>query len=214
MTWQGQPRPSLKDVGCDQDSVATAPHPPLTAFDVGPFWMQTRQTVVTWTLPDYSPYGRPLTASQLNANANTPGTFAYTPPLGTILNAGANQLLTVVFTPNDTVHYNSVTQSVRINIQKATPAVTWATPAPIIYGTTLSSTQLNATALIPGTFSYTPAPGDIAGWRSGSIAFSDLQARQTPTTTRRLPRVWPWMSCPPHLSSRGPIPPILPTAQR
>ena len=42
---------------------------------------------------------------------------------------------------------------------KATPTITWATPADITYGTALSATQLNATASAPGTFAYTPAPG-------------------------------------------------------
>jgi hypothetical protein len=39
--------------------------------------------------------------------------------------------------------------------------ITWATPAPIYYGTPLSSTQLNATASAPGTFVYNPAAGAI-----------------------------------------------------
>ena len=42
-------------------------------------------------------------------------------------------------------------------IAKATPVVTWATPADIVYGTALSTTQLNATANVAGSFSYTPA---------------------------------------------------------
>jgi len=41
----------------------------------------------------------------------------------------------------------------------ATPVITWANPAAITYGTTLSGTQLNATASVPGAFVYTPAFG-------------------------------------------------------
>ena len=44
-------------------------------------------------------------------------------------------------------------------IAKATPVVTWANPADIVYGTALSTTQLNATANVAGSFSYTPAAG-------------------------------------------------------
>ena len=53
-----------------------------------------------------------------------------------------------------------------------TPALNW-TPAPITYGTALSSTQLDASAAdsvtgaaVAGTFVYTPAAGTIlhAGW--------------------------------------------------
>ena len=38
--------------------------------------------------------------------------------------------------------------------------ITWAPPAGITYGTALS-TQLNATASVPGTLVYTPAAGSI-----------------------------------------------------
>jgi len=39
------------------------------------------------------------------------------------------------------------------------PIITWANPADIVYETLLSSTQLNATADVSGTFAYTPAIG-------------------------------------------------------
>jgi hypothetical protein len=38
---------------------------------------------------------------------------------------------------------------------RATPTSTWASPASIVYGTPLSSAQLDATASVPGTFTYT-----------------------------------------------------------
>ena len=41
------------------------------------------------------------------------------------------------------------------------PTITWNAPAAISYGTALSSTQLNATANVPGTFAYTPAAGTV-----------------------------------------------------
>ena len=44
---------------------------------------------------------------------------------------------------------------------KTTPLITWATPAPIVQGTTLSGAQLNATANVPGTFVYTPSAGTV-----------------------------------------------------
>jgi uncharacterized protein (TIGR02145 family) len=44
---------------------------------------------------------------------------------------------------------------------KSNPLVTWENPADIRFGTTLTSTQLNATANVAGTFVYTPAPGTI-----------------------------------------------------
>lgn len=45
--------------------------------------------------------------------------------------------------------------------QPTTPTITWSNPADIVYGTPLSSTQLDATASVPGTFTYTPAAGTV-----------------------------------------------------
>jgi FixJ family two-component response regulator len=39
------------------------------------------------------------------------------------------------------------------------PTIKWPTPEPITYRDTLTSTQLNATASVPGSFVYTPGPG-------------------------------------------------------
>ncbi len=57
---------------------------------------------------------------------------------------------------------------------KTTPTVSWATPAAITQGTALSSTQLNATASVPGTFVYTPAAGTVlaAGTRTLTASFA------------------------------------------
>ncbi len=47
--------------------------------------------------------------------------------------------------------------------QGPTPTLAWTDPAAITYGTALSATQLNATANVPGTFTYTPASGTVLG---------------------------------------------------
>lgn len=44
-------------------------------------------------------------------------------------------------------------------IEKTDPIITWANPADIVNWTALSETQLNATASVPGTFTYTPQLG-------------------------------------------------------
>ena len=56
----------------------------------------------------------------------------------------------------------------------ATPAINWATPAAITYGTPLSSAQLDATANHPGTFTYSPAAGTVlsAGTQTLNAAFT------------------------------------------
>jgi hypothetical protein len=48
-------------------------------------------------------------------------------------------------------------------VAHATPTITWSTPGDIVYGTALSSTQLNATASVPGSFNYTPPAGTLLG---------------------------------------------------
>ncbi|RYD95927.1 MAG: hypothetical protein EOP54_14875, partial [Sphingobacteriales bacterium] len=54
---------------------------------------------------------------------------------------------------------NSTT--VNFSIVKATPVITWANPTDITYGTALTATQLNATASVPGTFTYSPVSGTV-----------------------------------------------------
>ena len=55
-----------------------------------------------------------------------------------------------------------------------TPTISWSAPAAISYGTALSSTQLNATASVAGTFTYTPAAGTVLkpGTQSLSAVFT------------------------------------------
>ena len=128
---------------------------------------------ITWAAPAGITYGTALGATQLNATADVPGTFVYTPPSGTVLNAGA-QTLSVVFTPTNTANYNGAAKSVAITVAKVTPTITWAAPAAINSGTPLGAAQLNATANVPGTFVYTPSSGTIlaAGTHTLSVVFT------------------------------------------
>src|SRR5690606_10659548 len=136
--------------------------------------------VITWNTPSPITYGTALSATQLNASANVAGTFVYTPAAGTVLNAGANQTLSANFTPTNTNNYNVVNgTTVNITVNKATPVITWSTPAPITYGTALSATQLNATANTAGTFTYTPASGTVLNAGANQV----LSANFTPSNT-------------------------------
>ena len=123
---------------------------------------------LAWSAPASITYGTALSPAQLNATASVPGTFAYTPSTGTVLNAGVGQALSVIFTPADAVNYTTATANVPITVGKATPAITWNAPAGIDYGTVLSATQLNATASVPGTFVYSPAAGTRTVGRGGT----------------------------------------------
>jgi uncharacterized repeat protein (TIGR03803 family) len=70
--------------------------------------------VITWT-PVALVSGTALGPWQLNAAANTSGTFVYSPPAGMVLSAGV-QTLTATFTPDDSVDYLSTTASTTVNV--------------------------------------------------------------------------------------------------
>jgi endonuclease YncB( thermonuclease family) len=209
--------------------------------------------VIKWATPAVIFAGVPLSSTQLNATASTPGTFTYDPASGTVLPEGTSTL-SAKFTPTDMTDYESVTTTVQLAVRraaltaiaanasraytapnpvftgtvsgavngdtftvtgtttatpsskvgtypivpsvsgseisnytvtkvngtltvtKATPVVTWAAPAEIIAGVPLSSTQLNATASVPGTFAYDPASGTVL-----PTGTSTLSAKFTPT---------------------------------
>ena len=133
---------------------------------------------ITWATPAAIAYGTGLSGTQLDASASVPGSFVYTPAAGTILGAGSAQTLSVTFTPTDSVDYATVSDTVSINVKQAAPTITWATPAAITYGTALSSTQLDATASVPGTFVYSPAAGAIEAGGSDKLSVTF-----TPTDT-------------------------------
>ena len=127
---------------------------------------------ITWATPADITYGTALEPTQLDATAsavvdgvpvNVPGTFVYSPISGTVLNAGKDQTLSVTFTPTDATDYTPATKSVSINVNRATPTITWATPADITYGTALGPTQLDATAIavVDGVTVNVPAPSLI-----------------------------------------------------
>ena len=72
--------------------------------------------VLVWNAPADIVYGTALSATQLNATANTSGAFVYTPAAGTILGAGAGQVLSAAFTPTDTVNYTTASATTTINV--------------------------------------------------------------------------------------------------
>ncbi len=75
--------------------------------------------VLTWNNPVNMVYGTALSAAQLNATANTAGTFTYMPAAGTVLNAGQTQTLFVNFTPTDSANFNPTSKTVALNVSQA-----------------------------------------------------------------------------------------------
>ena len=154
-------------------------------FVNGSLSITTATPTVNWANPASITYGTTLSATQLNATASVPGSFAYTPAAGTIPATGTDTL-SVTFTPTDSTDYSSVTKTVQITVTQATPVITWATPANIVYGTTLSATQLNATASVAGSFAYTPAAGSTpaAGTDTLSVTFTPTDTTDYTTASK------------------------------
>jgi sugar lactone lactonase YvrE len=135
-------------------------------------------TTVTWSSPSSVTYGTALSASQLNASANVPGSFVYSPSSGAVLGAGS-QTLSVSFTPNDSADYNSSTGGVTLVVNPAATHIAWTPPAAIAYGTALSGLQLNATANVSGSFAYSPPAGTVLNAGSQTLAVSFTPADGT-----------------------------------
>jgi hypothetical protein len=73
-----------------------------------------------------------------------------------------------------------------------TPAITWPPPASLAAGTPLSSTQLNATASVAGTFAYTPLAGALllpAGTYALNVVFTPTDTVHYTTATASVPLV-------------------------
>lgn len=167
------------------------PQPPTGSF--GPFWVDKAAPVINGpTVTPASPvYGQSVNANysctdggsgvvlcgpsgsaQISATSNT----------GPLTSPSDGSVGTHTFTvyAQDAVGNNSSPSVVTYTVSKATPVITWATPAAITYGTGLSSTQLNATANVAGTFVYTPAAGTVLG---ASPQTQTLSVSFTPTDT-------------------------------
>jgi len=115
---------------------------------------------LSWAQPADIQYGTALSSTQLDAHANIPGTFSYTPGAGTVLAVGQNQPLSATFTPSNGADYLTGAQvTTVINVAKMVPVLTWNTPAPIMYPSKLTATQLDASSNVAGSFSYNPARG-------------------------------------------------------
>ncbi|HTB82216.1 MAG TPA: MBG domain-containing protein [Candidatus Sulfotelmatobacter sp.] len=101
-----------------------------------------------------------------------PGVKSYATNIFRAANTATNQVYADPFAPFTTVTFSNYT-------------VTWAAPANISYGTTLSSLQLNATASVLGTYVYSPASGDIcqAGTTNLTVTFTPSSPNYIPSPT-------------------------------
>ena len=137
---------------------------------------------INWPTPSAISYGTALGAGQLKATASVQGSFVYTPPAGEVLAAGTHTLSTT-FTPANTADEATAQATVSLIVAKATPIITWSAPGAISYGTPLGAAQLNATALVPGTFVYTPAAGTVLAAGTPTLSVTFVPADATDYTT-------------------------------
>ena len=129
---------------------------------------------VTWNAPAPIVAGVALSATQLNATADFPGTYVYSPVAGTVLAVG-QRTLQVTFTPTNTA-FAPIVKTVPLAVLKRTPVITWNTPANITPGATLSATQLNATADVTGNVRLLARVGDRAAGGVRTEADRDVHA--------------------------------------
>jgi len=146
---------------------------------------------VSVTVPATAYYGSTYTVVA-TTNASTTPTLTATPATVctisgttvTVVKGTGTCKVTAEWAADDV--YKAATATGTTTAEKVVSVVTWATPAPIAYGTALSATQLDATANgIPGTFVYTPASGKVleAGTQSLSVKFTPTDTTDYTTVT-------------------------------
>jgi RHS repeat-associated protein len=100
---------------------------------------------VSWSQPADITNGAALSATQLDATSTIPGSFVYSPTVGTVLTQGPH-LLNVTFTPTDTVDYVPTTVTVAITVSGGTTTYDAGTVAFAANGTTLGTASYGQTS--------------------------------------------------------------------
>lgn len=117
---------------------------------------------LTWNTPNPITYGDLLSDVQLNAiakykNNEVYGRYIYTPSKNAKLSGGTHTL-TVIFIPNTTACFDTLTQTVQLEVNKLDPILIWPEIEPLKHGESLSDIQLNAYVYGEprGEFTYDP----------------------------------------------------------
>ena len=142
--------------------------------------IQSKPTI-TWATPAAIQEGTALSATQLNALASVAGTYTYAPAATAVLPVGKHPIK-VTFVPTSPL-FETIETTIEIEVL-AKAKLTWANPAAIVEGTALGATQLNATASVPGAFSYAPAAGTVLapGRYTLRVTFTPTDTRLSPVT--------------------------------
>jgi len=126
------------------------------------------------------PFGLSATAS-----SGLPVTYVITSGpatvAGSVLTVTGSGIITVTASQAGNVNYSAAAPVSRtFSASALTTTITW-NPGPLAYGTPLGAAQLNATASVPGTFTYFPAAGSIlpAGLAVLSVSFTPFSSLYT-----------------------------------
>jgi RHS repeat-associated protein len=113
---------------------------------------------ISWPSPAPIAYGTALSTIQLDAAASVPGSFSYTPALGTVLGVGT-QTLSVTFTPTDSVDYTSVsdTTTIVVNLGGTTGTTT-------LYAYSITNGSLVNGTVVPGSTSGYDGVGNVLNY--------------------------------------------------
>ncbi len=149
---------------------------------------RSNQTVTFTGAPATAPY---LGSFILTATTNASGTAFITATNPTVCQLSGNYSPVIVTMLKDSgkciftaswgadANYNPATATQTTTAAKAASVVTWATPAPIFYGTPLGSAQLDATSTpSAGTYTYSPVAGKVE-----NVGTSTLKVTFKPTDT-------------------------------
>ena len=164
--------------------VASLANPNYATSDATGQLVISRATpLITWNNPADIFNPAPLTAAQLNATANVPGSFVYAPDFGAVLPIANSHLLTVEFTPTDQGNYNAVSASVTIRVRGLVALDT--TPPVVAAPDNISVLATHATGAF-GYAVYYPWAGKplptLADFLASATATDDLsQPVQLPT---------------------------------
>jgi FG-GAP-like repeat/Chitobiase/beta-hexosaminidase C-terminal domain/Bacterial Ig-like domain (group 3) len=123
---------------------------------------------ITWATPSTITYGVALSSAQLDASASVPGTFVYSPAVGTVLPVG-NQTLSVTFTPTDASDYSTATASVVLPVVNPAPMLSALSPAYAAAGGSAFSLSVNGAGFVPSS---------IVIWGSTPLATQYVSATQ------------------------------------
>ena len=105
-----------------------------------------------------SPQAVTATATGVNNETLGPVTLTYDGSATAPTNTGTYAVV-ASYAGNGT--YTAAAAAATLTINRATPVITWSTPAGIVAGTPLGATQLNANANVAGSFVYTPPAGTV-----------------------------------------------------